>query len=183
MPDATLPRQPPRDWNAAFAGLPLERPAADGWASVAAALRPSHRRQAPLWLAAAAALLLAAVLPWRSSLGPGPGATAVPDDKVAGPVDPLAALHAESAQLETLLELASDNHAASGAAAVLGGQLEARVALIDGTLREPGLSRTGQLSLWRQRVDTLRAAAAFQSNDRWLTAQGDRYDGALVQID
>ena len=55
----------PRDWGEAFAALPLERPANDGWARVAAKLDARRNPRWPLWLAAAAALLLAVALPWQ----------------------------------------------------------------------------------------------------------------------
>ena len=183
MADASLRAGAPRDWNAAFAAVPLEPAPADGWARVAAALEPSRRRHGPLWLAAAAALLLAVVLPWRLSPGPGADGNATPADKATVPADPIAALHVESAQLEGLLALARDDRVASAAAAVLGEQLDTRIVSIDSALREPGLSRGQQLSLWRERVDVLRSAVGFQSTRRWLAAQGERYDGAVVQID
>lgn len=76
MPDADHPTQspPPHDWPSAFAALPLETPPADSWTRLSAAL-PSQAR-APVatahhtrrsrrlgWSAAAAALVLATVLP------------------------------------------------------------------------------------------------------------------------
>ena len=183
MPDASLPAGAPRDWTAAFAALPLERPAGDGWARVAAGLQPPRRRHWPVWLATAAALLLALALPWKLGLELPIGHRAAPDHKLTVPSDPIATLHVESAQLEGLLELARDDRVASAAAAVLGEQLDTRIVSIDSALREPGLSRAQQLSLWRERVDVLRSAVGFQSTRRWLAARGERYDGALVQVD
>lgn len=184
MPDANLLREAPRDWNATFAALPLERPPGDGWARIAARLGPPGGRYRPAWLAAAAALLLAIALPWRlSQQGPVVEGGVAPDSTISAPADPMATLHAESAQLEDLLELARDDRVASGTAAVFSEQLESQLVSIDGALHEPGLSSGQQLSLWRERVDALRSAVSFESNRRWLAAHGERYDGALVQID
>lgn len=69
MPDDRIhsPEPAPPDWRAAFAALPPEAPDADAWARIARAL-PRHRRPRwPLWLAAAAVLAMAAVVPWRLS--------------------------------------------------------------------------------------------------------------------
>lgn len=75
MRDADRPRTPaPQDWNEAFAALPLEAPGADGWQRLTRALdsnpatpsaRMAGRRRTrwPLWLAAAAVVSAAAVLP------------------------------------------------------------------------------------------------------------------------
>ncbi|MCW5582161.1 MAG: hypothetical protein KIS72_12540, partial [Luteimonas sp.] len=97
--------------------------------------------------------------------------------------DPFERLYAESAQLESLLAVARDERVSSGTAAALSGELETRLASIDAALMQPGLSRDQQLALWRQRVDGLRMLTSFESNRRWLAAQGTRYDGALVAID
>jgi len=184
MPDVYLLREAPRDWNAALAALPLEYPATDGWTRVVARLEPRRRRHSPAWLATAAALLLVIALPWQQNQQtPVVDGVVAPGNRVTVSADPMALLHAESAQLEGLLELARDDRVASGAAAVFGERLESRLVGIDGALRESDLSRRQQLSLWRDRVDTLRAAVSFEGNRRWLAAHGERYDGALVQID
>ncbi|HEY5851531.1 MAG TPA: hypothetical protein VIT62_12305 [Lysobacter sp.] len=79
MPDTDRPRIPaPRDWNEAFAALPLESSGNDGWQRLTRALddaaahpvprvqaRPSPRRTRwPLWLATAAAVSAVALVPF-----------------------------------------------------------------------------------------------------------------------
>jgi hypothetical protein len=92
-------------------------------------------------------------------------------------------LYAESAQLEGLLALARGDGVANGAAAALAGELDARVARIDAALVQPALSPERRVALWRERVDALRQAAAFESTQRLLAARGERYDALLVSID
>ena len=184
MPDPTSPR----DWTSAFAALPLERPDGDGWAALARRL-PARRsgRRWPAVLAIAAAVTLAVVVPLR---------ILAPDDAVAPPtvatntptrpstaIDPLEQLYAQSAQLEALLAMARDDRVATGAAVEVAAGLEGELARIDAQLRQPGLSRERQLALWRARVDTLGTMADFEGTRRWLAVHGERYDGALVQVD
>lgn len=176
MPD--LPT--PRDWGEAFAALPAETPPADSWARVATRLdaRAAPARW-PRWLAVAAVLALAVAVPWRLL-----ERAHVPATPQAAAIDPaLPRLQAESAQLESLLAYARDERVASGSAAALSAQLDARVAAIDAALVEPGLAPARQHTLWQQRVDALRTLAAFEANRRWLASQGERYDGALVRVD
>ena len=175
MPDLSAPR----DWGEAFAALPAETPPAESWTRVATRL---DTRQAPArwprWLAAAAVLAVAVAVPWQRF----EHAREPPAQMAA--VDPsLSRLQAESAQLESLLAYARDERVASGSAAALSAQLDARVAAIDAALVEPGLAPARQHALWQQRVDALRTLAAFEANRRWLASRGERYDGALVRVD
>ena len=48
---------------------------------------------------------------------------------------------------------------------------------------QPGLSRARQLALWRERIEVLRSVVGFEGTRLWLAAHGERYDGALVQVD
>ena len=182
MPEAIRMPAGPRDWGAAFAALPLESPPADGWSRIAARL-PARHGAWPMRLATAAALLLAVALPWRlmhqgtGDAQPQPPTAAVPADAT------LASLHAESARLEYVLQLARDERVSTGAAAAMAGELDARLASIDAELRAPGVAGERQLALWRERVDTLQTIVSFESTRRWLASQGERYDGALVQVD
>ncbi|MGN6512667.1 MAG: hypothetical protein ACTHKZ_03735 [Lysobacteraceae bacterium] len=171
----------PRDWGEAFAALPMDAAPADTWRRVAARLdaRPPRARW-PRWLAAAAVLVLAIALPWRSWFEH----ARLPATAPSAQADPaLARLQAESAQLEGLLAYARDERVASGSAATLSAQLDARVAAIDAALMQPGLAAARQQALWRERVEALRTLAAFEANRRWLASQGERYDGALVRVD
>jgi hypothetical protein len=290
MPDHTDLPPPnhaatPQDWNHAFAALPLEAPAADGWRRLQSAWpRPAHVRRWPTWLAAVAALALAAVLPWQltrvdtdeGSSAPGrvpdTAAPSVAPDRVAagrvkpsdrtqaastpvdGPADAMSAaasrtaaatppatravardtvaaaaagkrtqpglrvvtnppgslatqatqtraaqaarpapdtpadpqlerLYAESAQLEALVSMARDDRVASAAAATLTSAYDAQVAGIDASLRRADIDATQRTALWQQRVDALRQLAGFESTQRVLAAQGERYDAMLVSID
>ena len=59
MPDATTRNATPQGWNEAFAALPLERPDADSWTRITARLDARPAPRWPVWLAAAAALVVA----------------------------------------------------------------------------------------------------------------------------
>ena len=198
----------PGDWSAAFAALPLERPDTDAWADIAARI-PAHApgsrtrvsRTASPWIARvaiAAALALAVVVPLRmldrskpagddaasTQVASASSTSTAPSTQAPTPAgDSLETLYAQSAQLEGLLALARDEDVATGAAIEVGVDLDNELARIDAQLRQPGLDSARQLALWRARVDTLRSAVSFESTRRWLAAQGERYDGALVQVD
>src|SRR5690606_775606 len=187
-----VPGAPPRDWCDAFAALPPESPPPGGWRALSARLDARAggspavrvRRRWPLWAASAAALALAIALPWRMSDEMTPSPRPETDVAVAtASVDPLEQLYAESAQLESLLAVARVDRVASATAAVLGDVFTDQLAAIDARLARPGLSRDAQLSLWQLRVDGLRTLTGFESNRRWLAAQGGRYDAALVLVD
>ena len=47
----------------------------------------------------------------------------------------------------------------------------------------PSLTGERRLVLWRDRVDALRQAAAFESTQRLLAARGEQYDAMLVSIE
>lgn len=183
MPDATTRNAMPQGWNEAFAALPLERPDADSWNRITARLDARQDRRWPAWLAAAAALLLAVALPWRL----GQQDTTVPTTPArpvaAAPAETLEQLHAESAQLEALLAMVRDERVSSGSAAIVAGDMDRQLASIDAALMQPALPRARQLALWRERVDALRSVVGFEGTRRWLASQGERYEGALVQVD
>jgi hypothetical protein len=191
MPEHPSDKRPPRDWAQAFAALPPETPPADGWQAVSARLDARRRPRWPLWMAAAAVLMLAVALPWR--LSP-PGSETNPQStpasmagRTAGPAQAgdgaLAQLQAESARLEALLAFARDERVSSATAALLAEQMDDDLAAIDAALMQPGLPIETRRALWQQRVDGLRAVTGFESNRRWLAAQGTRYDAALVAVD
>ena len=92
-------------------------------------------------------------------------------------------LYAQSAQLESLLALARDERVASGASAALSDALDTRVAAIDATLIQPGLSDAQRADLWSQRVDALQQLVGIETTNRLYAARGQRYDAALVSID
>lgn len=92
-------------------------------------------------------------------------------------------LYVASTQLETLLSFARDTRAESGPAAALASAFDAELATIDAQLAQPGLAAQQQQALWQARVDTLQQATGFEANQRLLSAEGRRYDGALVSVD
>lgn len=96
---------------------------------------------------------------------------------------PLQVLQAESAQLEALVALVRDDRVASANGAALTGELDDRIGRIDASLSQPALDEATRTGLWQQRVDTLRELAAVETTQRWLAAQGERLDGALVNVD
>ena len=187
MPDASR-RDVPHDWAQALSALPLEAGPPDGWMTLARRIAPRRApwRRPVSWLAAAAVLGLVALLPWRGPAPVSPDAADATGSSVAmdaAGIDALADLHAESLELESLLRYARDERVSSATAAMLAGELDARIAAIDEGLRQPGLSGEEQLALWRERVEVLRSAAGFEGTRRWLAASGNRYDAALVQVD
>lgn len=180
MPDTRIPKQ----WSDAFAALPLEQPAADGWLRVAAQLDARRRARWPALLAVAAALLLAIALPWRIGQRPADVAPHAPGKPATvAATDSLEQLYAESAQLEALLAIARDERVSSGSAAAVADDLDRQLASIDAALMQPGLPPARRLALWRDRVEALRAVVGFEGTRRWLAAQGERYDGALALVD
>ena len=185
MPDATTRNAMPQGWHEAFAALPLEQPDTDGWNRISARLDARRRQHWPVWLATAAALMLAIALPWRlGQQDPVVAPVAAPRAVVAARVETLEQLHAESAQLEALLAMVRDERVSSGSAAVVAGDLDRQLANIDAALMQPALPRARQLALWRERVEALRSVVGFEGTRRWLASQGERYDdGALVQVD
>jgi hypothetical protein len=110
-----------------------------------------------------------------------PESAAVASEDASGPT--LESLYAASSQLETLLALTRDTRVESGPAAALAGALDAELATIDAQLAQPGLEAMQQRALWQARVDTLRHATDFETQQRVLSAQGRSYEGALVRVD
>lgn len=91
-PDDSRHREDPRNWSDAFAALPLETPPRDAWAKVAAELRatvPTKRDYRPWWMALAAAVALAIVLPmaWLPHDKPAAPAVATQPATVAPRID------------------------------------------------------------------------------------------------
>ncbi len=186
MTDAHKPA--PDTWPGAFAALPLETPPSDAWPRLAARLRPAPRStRRPLWLALAAAVMLALALPLLLPSLSHEGNRNAPTSPVADApsqegATALAALQRRSAQLEAWLAQVRDERVATGAAATLSQTLQARLELIDAALSEPSLPAPEIEALWRGRVDALQRLTAFESGQRLLAAQGQRYDGRLVAV-
>lgn len=116
----------------------------------------------------------------RDALPPGAVLVGDVDADVTG--SEMEMLYAASAQLETLLTYTHDPRVESGPAAALASQIHTRLAKIDARLAMPGLSDHEQHALWRARVGTLRQALAFESEQRALAAEGQTYEGELVEV-
>jgi hypothetical protein len=183
----THPPGAPAGWHDAFAALPQEDAPAAGWAAVSRRLDARRRRRRwALPLAAAAVLALAVVPAWLPPPTDAPPATVAQQpqgDAASNDAHGLGQLQAESARLEALLRYARDGRVASGTAAVMAARFDAQLAAVDAALVQPGLEPARQAELWRDRVEVLRASAGFESTRRWLAANGERYDGALVHVD
>ncbi|MCC7247655.1 MAG: hypothetical protein IT473_03440 [Lysobacter sp.] len=111
-----------------------------------------------------------------------PGAVLVGDTDADVTGSEMEMLYAASAQLETLLTYTRDPRVETGPAAALASQIHTRLAKIDARLAMPGLSENEQHALWQARVGTLRQALAFESEQRALAAEGQVYDGQLVEV-
>ena len=185
MPDTTTRNAVPQGWNEAFAALPLERPDADTWNRITTRLDASRRQRWPVWLAAAAALVIAVALPWRQwhQDDQAVETAKVTTPATAKPEETLEQLHAESAQLEALLAMARDERMSSAAAASVANDLDRQLAYIDAALMQPDLALSRQRALWHERVQTLRTVVGFEGTRRLLAGRGERYDGALVRVD
>ena len=109
-------------------------------------------------------------------------ATRIAASNASTPVE-LEPLYAQSARLESLLALARDERVASGTSAALSDALDNRVAAIDATLIQPGLSDAQRIVLWGQRVEALQQLVGIETTNRLYAARGQRYDAALVSID
>lgn len=125
MPDHDLtPRPAPiRDWNDAFAALPLETPDAGTWQRVQRAGRQRRASRWPLWLSMAAMLALAAVLPWQLSRTVG-GSDALdgPDAPAATPGGDIGRPAADSGIVAAPAPRDTKRHAPAPAAAQVTAQ-------------------------------------------------------------
>lgn len=108
-----------------------------------------------------------------------PSASLQPDENA----QVLQALYSESAQLESLLQLARDERMTSAMDTVLSDEAYERVALIDAALSQEDLDAAQHAQLWRERVGALRDAAGVVSTSRWLATRGERIEDALVRVD
>lgn len=166
----------------ALAALPMPAPERSAWPAMAARL---HRRQrAPRrWLVglAAAGLLALALLPRGGTGLDAPGADASTAAAASVQRQQLAALMAESARLERLVDAARDGGSASAAATAVSLSLEDRLRGVDAQLAGTGAADAAQqLTLWQQRVDLMRDVAAIEASRHYLASQGDSLDVALV---
>lgn len=166
----------------ALAAMPMESPDASAWPALARRLAPARRERSrwPLAMAAAAVVGIA-IFALPREAGP-PGQAQQVADTGAVPtqtVGQLAALMAESARLERLVTVASDDGASSASAAALSLALVDSLKGVDGELATTTDPAT-QLSLWQERVDLLRDVARLETSRHYLAAQGQGFDVALV---
>lgn len=174
------------DLHAALQALPLETPDRSAWPALAARLPANAPRRRP-WkpLAAAAALLAVALLVPRAPspdtlAGASVTAAAPATGTVAGHDASLAALMAESARLERLVDAASNDVAGNGSALSLSLALEDQLHAIDAALDQAGGDDARRRALWSERVTVLRAAAGFETSRRYDAAQGRGFELGLV---
>lgn len=181
MPDERFPHEHGIPVGEALRALPLEAPAQSAWPALAARL-PAKRRGLPRWpmaIAASLALGLAfALMPHN------PAPTTVADAGAtkahAVPTDErLLSLMAESAQLESLVNAASDDVASDATTAAIGLALQDQLQEIDGQLQS-GPAADRQLDLWQQRVALLRDVASLESSRHYLAAEGRGMELAMV---
>ena len=165
----------------ALAALPMPAPERSAWPAMAARLqaRPRAPRRWPVALAAG--LLALALLPrgWTgfdasTDAGTEPASASTQRQQ-------LAALMAESARLERLVDSARDGGSTSAAATAVSLSLEDRLRGVDLQLtRTAPADAAQQLALWQQRVDLMRDVAAIEASRHYLASQGDSLDVALV---
>jgi hypothetical protein len=166
-----------------FGGLPLLAPPRSAWPALQAALqtrRPRRARRAVPWLAAAAVLAAALLLPrwFAPAVAPEPGSG--PVAAIAADAPELQALMAESAQLEALLAWGHDENVESGVTASLGSALQDRLEAIDALLSRADLEADTAVPLWQERVLRLRQLAGLESTQQLLAANGEADRGQPV---
>ncbi|AXK71332.1 hypothetical protein DWG18_02860 [Lysobacter sp. TY2-98] len=117
----------------------------------------------------------------RPSAITGTAATPAPD--AATTSASLNDLRAESARLEALVAYARDERMQSAAAAMLTGDVDDRLHVIDAALSQTALTDSERLDLWSRRVNALRELAGLEGTQRWLAAHGESYEDALARVD
>jgi hypothetical protein len=175
MHEPSHPRPAP-PWS----DLPLLAPPRSAWPGLDAEFR--RRRQRRLaWLAMAAMLGLVAVVPRMLTSPPAPVA---PEIIAAAPGTDesarIAALMAESAQLEALIAWSREEGVESASAASLAMALEERVERVDLLLSRPEADPAAALPLWQERVLRLRQLAGLQSSEHLLAVNGESESGQPV---
>jgi len=169
--------------RAALRALPLHAPPRSAWAGIAAQLPASKKRsRRPLWLAAAAAVLLAVAIPnWR-----GADVAQAPDVAVVAPAvtapTTLDALLRESAQLEAWIAWTGSSSGDAGATAAMEFDVRDRIVAIDALLSRPELDPAAQLPLLQERLVRLRELAGLHHTRQLLAANGAAGDAAPVMV-
>jgi len=166
-----------------LAELPLLTPPRSSWPMLQAALesrRPRRARRATAWLAAAAVLAAALLVPRWFAPATAPEPRIEPVAAVAADAPELRVLMAESAQLEALLAWGHDEDVESGVTASLGSALQDRIESIDALLSRADLDADTALPLWQERVLRLRQLAGLESTQQLLAANGEADRGQPV---
>lgn len=166
----------------AFAGLPLEAPISSAWPAMVQAISSAPRRPRSRWPLALAATLVVGVailaVP-REASTPATVAQSPMSLTPASRNSQLVALMSQSAQLERLVAVASDDGTSSASTAALSIALEDGLKGVDGELSK-ATDPAQQVLLWQQRVDLLRDVARIETSRHYLAAQGKDFDVALV---
>jgi hypothetical protein len=166
----------------ALAALPMPAPERSAWPAMAARLHARPRMPSRRWPVALAASLLALALLPRGWMGlESPATDATTAAAASAQRQQLAALMAESARLERLVDASRDGGSTSAAATAVSLSLEDRLRGVDAQLASTGATDAAQqLSLWEQRVGLMRDVAAIEASRHYLASQGDSLDVALV---
>ena len=121
--------------------------------------------------------------PATQPVAAGTSTPTAPESANTAQTDPLQQLKAQSAQLEALVALARDERVGNASNALLSGELDAGIAVVDAALSQSDLSPSRRQELWQQRVDLLQQLAGVEATSRWLAAQGASNETLLVSVD
>lgn len=180
MPDELFPQDRGIPVAEALRALPLESPTQSAWPALAARL-PARKRM-PRWPMAIAASLLLGLAFALMPHNPAPTNLADAGSKAtqSKPMDDrLLSLMAESAQLESLVNAATDDVASNATTAAVSLALQDQLQDIDGQLQSESTADQ-QLDLWQQRVALLRDVASLESSRHYLAAEGRGMELAMV---
>ena len=163
----------------ALAALPMPAPDRSAWPAMAARLQRRQRAPRRWPIAIAASLLALAMLSRGGTRLDAPGTDASTATTASAQRQQLAALMAESARLERLVDASRDGGSTSAAATAVSLSLEDRLRGVDAQLAGTA-DVAQQLGLWQQRVGLMRDVAAIEASRHYLASQGDSLDVALI---
>lgn len=166
------------DPSSALRQLPLLSPPRSAWPAIEMKLgreRESVRTRLPRWLALAAVIAGAALMPVWLQREQAIEAVPVAADATGDTHDAaaLAALMHESMQLEALIQWSRPMQVEAAPSATLAAVIQGRISHLDGLLSRAELDPGARLPLWQERVLRLRQLASLHSTDQMLAARGD----------
>ena len=171
-----IPETPDRELQDAFAAMPLLQPRASAWPQLERELRarrPQRPAAWPRWVALAAALALAAVIPFtleRETPEVAPTVSVAQDATGAQPAASPAATDASADPNADLIErnqalgawLVASGEPFDAASAQLGAELEDMIAMVDMELSDAPDPQRAR-ALWEQRLLLLNELASVRS--------------------